>query len=233
MRTSIFSEFTGLKDEFHRDLRTFWSLSPGRWTSLLHGAMRVLRADTKGEERKAIEETVADMEGNPVELLPSLNVLYYVCRQWNPVKDTPGAFLEDMRSLSLIPKDKEDEASRFIEEMLATLEKDKVRRLKKMYANSLLPAFIGANTLVDIRPVFDKPFGSDTDDKVDEYEPVIIDFAPVVLVKILRDSGLPQEVAFQCEERDVRNLIEQLTAALKELDTATRHLGIKGEEKPQ
>jgi hypothetical protein len=53
---------------------------------------------------------------------------------------------------------------------------------------------------------------------------------PVILVKVRRDSGDPKSFDFQCEEFELRRMIDVLEGALKDLEAAKAALG-SGEDK--
>ena len=68
------------------------------------------KAETTGDAREAAEQVVAEIEGDQSNLLRGLKVLGFLFNVWNPAVDTPEGFIEDLRRLSLLPKDKENEA---------------------------------------------------------------------------------------------------------------------------
>ena len=167
---------------------------------------------------------MSEIGGNASEILRALRVLQFISAQWDPVNDTPENFLRDLDELSLISQEKEEESTAFLLEFLSELQKDNRRRLQKMHANALLPSFMGVTTLVDFRAVMERPFGTGLEDVLEDYRPRCIDFAPVVLVGLNCDTGDPQAFRFQCEPEDLLILIEQLQAALKDLEAAKASL---------
>jgi hypothetical protein len=183
-----------------------------------------MRAQTKGEYKQVLERTVADLGGDETTLLKSVNVLRYLASQWNPARDTPEGFLEDVKKLSLVPSQKESEANKFLLSFLSALQNDNVRRMRELFANSAAPNFIGAAPVVDFRPVFDAPFGTGLSDRIEDYHPNLISWVPVVLVKIGTDED-NAELLFQCQEAELRRLIEALQASLIDLEIARKELG--------
>lgn len=224
MRTSLFNKFVSLTDDFRKDLDTLWSLPPKQRDALIQPVTELMRAQTKGEYKQVLERAVADMDGDETTLLKSISVLRYLGSQWNPARDTPEGFLDDVKKLSLFPSQKESEAGRFLISFLSALQNDNVRRMREMFANSVAPNFIGAEPVVDFRPVFDAPFGTGLSDRIDDYRPNLISWVPVVLVKINTDEG-NAELFFQCQETELRRLIETLQASLIDLEVARKELG--------
>lgn len=98
--------------------------------------LELLRAETTGESKRVLERAVASVGGDETILLKSLSVLRYLAGQWNPARDTPDTFLEDVKKLSLLPSDKEGEVGRFLLTFLSALQKDNVRRMREIFANS-------------------------------------------------------------------------------------------------
>ena len=231
MRTEIFSDFPRLGDEFREHLDILWSLSDEQREGLMEGALDSLWVDTKGQRQAIVERTIASVPGDQADLLKSLTVLRFICREWNPVGDTTKDFIADLKDLSLISTEHEAEATAFLEDFLSKLEGGNVRRLKRIYAGSLLPSYASIRTLVDIRPVFDRPFGAGLDDKIEEHSPKYIGWVPVILVHIRRDAGPFRDFDFQCDERDARRIMDFLQAALRDLDEAKKSMQLQEDEK--
>ena len=229
MRTRILRDFPALPEEFLRDIETLWRLSDEQRSRLVPAAVRMLSAETNLQVDAIREETLAEIGGSQPDLLRSLNVLRYLGTRWNPYRDTPEGFVADLKSLLLLPPGKEDVATAFLLELFSAFQNDNLRRTTKWYANSLLPSYADCETLVDFRPVFDHAFGSLRDERIEDYRPDCIGWVPVILVKITRDSGQPTELEFQCEERDVRTIVDRLTAALRDLDSAKTFLALEEE----
>ena len=175
------------------------------------------KAETTGEGKVITDKAVSEVAGQSAVLLRSLKLLQHISDEWNPSADTPENFLRDLTELGLAPSTK---ARKFLLDLLTEVERDNLRRLEKDYANALLPSYIGTYTVVDFRAVVQRPFGSGLQDKIEEYEPGILSFVPVVVVRIRRDSGDPMTFEFQCEERPLRRLPDALEAALKDLEAA-------------
>lgn len=223
MRTSLFNRYASLTDEFRQDLHVLWSLPANQRDALIDPVIEMLRTQTKGESKQVLERAVANAGGDEGTLLKSLSVLRYFASQWNPARDTPEAFLEDVKKLSLVPSDKEDEVGRFLLMFLSALQTDNVRRMRELFANSAAPNYVGALPVVDFRPVFDAPFGTGLRDRIEDYRPNLVSWVPVVLVKIDTDEDNAQ-ILFQCQEAPLRRLIEALQASLMELEVASKEL---------
>ncbi len=224
MRTTLFNKYASLSDDFRKDLDAVWSLPEEQRDALIEPVTELVRAQTKGEYKQVLERTVANVGGDEGTLLKSLNVLRYLAKQWNPARDTPEGFLEDIKKLSFVPSDKESEAGRFLLTFLSALQSDNVRRMREMFAHSSVPNFIVAAPIVDVRPVFDAPFGTGLGDRLEDYRPNLLSWVPVVLVKIDTDEDNAQ-ILFQCQEAPLRRLIETLQASLIELEVASKELG--------
>lgn len=224
MRTSIFNSFADLPQEFKGDLITLWELTEKQRSALIPFAAELAKAETTADTKKITDRAITDIGGNAPDVLRSLKLLHFISRQWNPVNDSPENFIRDLSELSLIPASRLDEAKRFLLDFLGELQKDNSRRLQKIYANSVLPSFIGLETLIDFRAIIEHPFGAGIDDKLENYEPRCVGFVPVVIVALHCDSGDPSTIEFQCEPEDLRFMINRLQASLKEFESAKSSL---------
>ncbi len=224
MRTSLFNKYASLSADFRKDLDAVWSLPKDQRDALIDPVIELLRTQTEGESKQVLERAVASVGGDEATLLKSLSVLRYLARQWNPARDTPEGFLEDVKKLSLVPSEKESEAGGFLLTFLSALQSDNVRRMREMFANSTAPNYAGALPVVDFRPVFDVPFGTGLRDKIEDYRPNLVSWVPVVLVEIHTDQN-NEKILFQCQETELRRLIETLQASLMELEVASKELG--------
>ena len=188
MRTSIFMNFANRPKEFREDFETLWSLPDEDRAALIPYVSQLSKAETTGEGKAITDKAVSEIGGQSAVLLRSLKLLEYISDEWNPSADTPENFLRDLTELGLVPSTK---ARKFLFDLLTEVERDNLRRLEKDYANALLPSYVGTYTVVDFRAVVQRPFGSGLQDKIEEYEPGILSFVPVVVVRIRRDSGDP------------------------------------------
>ena len=220
MRTGIFNSFADLPREFKEDFEGLWSLPEKQRSALVPYVSQLAKAETTGDTKRIIDAAISQIGGDAPTVLRSLKVLNFISKQWDPINDTPEDFLRDLNELSLIPSEQVDEAKRFLLDLLAELQKDNTRRLQKSYANSLLPSFIGIEALIDFRAIIERPFGVGIDDTIETYEPRCVGFVPVILLALQCDSGDPSTLRFQCEPEDLHVLIENLQAALKELESA-------------
>jgi len=223
-RTSIFSDFVTYKPKFREDFEAFLDLAPEQKCALIPFVLELLAAETTDETEKIRARIPGEIEGTLTELLSALNVLHFMATEWNAIRDTPEAFLKDLESVDLLKDDRRDEGRAFFAEFLKHLADDRKRRLDKLFAHSLLPSYGGMTTLIDLRAVFDNPYGQTDLETVSAYSPRCTNWVPVVLVKILRDRGTPTTFEFQCEESQVRRMIDHLTAALKDLKAAESEL---------
>jgi hypothetical protein len=224
MRTSIFNKFADLPKEFLEDFDILWKLPKEQRNSLIPNVSRIYKAETAGQTKLQRDKAVTEIGGDPTNLLKVLKLLNYIYREWNPIYDTPENFLKDLAELKLIPPDRAEDAKEFLLDFLSEIQRDNVRRLEKMYAISIIPVFEGVTAVVDFRAVVKQPFGTGLEDKIEDYKPKCLSFVPVIIIKISRDSGLPQTFEFQCEEAGIEMLIEFLQAALKDLKAAKSYL---------
>jgi hypothetical protein len=216
MRTSIFTSFTQLPKEFREDFNTLWNLPAAQRTALIPYVSEISKIELSKEREELMNKAVSEIGGDIPDLLRVLKLLHFISSEWNPFWDTPENFLKDIGELKLIPSEKAQESKSFLLEFLSEIKKDNLRRLRKIYANSLLPSLESIKTLIDFRAVFENPFH--LGDKIKDYEPRCIGFVPVILVRISRDSGNPKNFEFQCEQNDLQLIISQLQATLKDLE---------------
>lgn len=224
MRTSIFTEFANLSNEFRDDFKVLWEIPEKDRAELVRYVSELSRAETKGQAEKLMDRAVTEIGGNSANLLRAVRLLNFISEEWNPVLDTPENFLRDLAELEFVPPSRAEEAKDFLLDFLTEIQKDNARRLEKMHARSLLPHYAGTTTMVDLRAVFRNPFGVGLEDRIEDYQPAILSFVPVVIVRVRRSSGDPETFEFQCEKDQLRRLIDSLEAAVKDLETATSSL---------
>jgi len=216
MRTDIFTAFADLPEEFSNDFNLLWELSSETRHALIPYIPQMHKAETLDEKKKIIEEITVQIKEDFPKLSRVMRLLSFLYKQWDPIEDTPESFLNDLEELSLIPADKAESGKEFLLNFLNVICEDNRRRLRKSYATSLIPNYIGYLGVVDFRSVIENPYK--LSQKIEEYTPKCVDFTPVAIIRIRRDSGDSQTFEFQCEEDDVRHLISKLQATLKQLE---------------
>ncbi len=230
MRTAIFNQFADLPKEFRDDFPLLWEeVTEEQGTALLSDIPGIYKTQTTGEQKKATDEAVSrisELGGNAANILRVIKLLLFIYRQWNPVSDTASDFLKDLKELGLLPED-EESASVFLTKFLEIVQQDNRRRLEKFHASRLLPSYTGCTTLVDLRAVIKRPFGAGLNDQIGDYKPECVSFVPVILVKVSRDSGHHESFDFQCEESQLRRMIDALEGALKDLEAAKAYVSRK------
>ena len=223
MRTNIFRSFTSLDKDFREYFDTLWQLSEEQRLALIPRFFAISKAETSVEIQELTEKAVSEIEGDIPKLLKALDALRYILRNWDPRFDTPENFFQDINELKLIPPDKAEEGKTFLLALLDGLQQDNIRRLNKMCANSLLPNIVSVVSVIDFRAVFDTVYYI-TKDTVENYNPKCVGFVPVVIIKFTRSESEPKTFEFQCEPNDLKLVISQLQAALKELENAQSSL---------
>lgn len=216
MRSSVFRDFADFAEDFTRDLQALWSLTPEQRRQLIPHVIQAHEVHTNLDVNKIVEDVVARVGGEPAGVLRAFKVLQFFYQQWNPVQDTADAFIADLKDLALLPPTEAAPAVEFLAEFMSAVQSDTNRRLERMYASSVLPNFSSVTAVVDLRPYFNAPFGSQNAD-IESYQPICLGVTPVIVVKLKRDSGLPLEFAFQCERTGLKMLIDTLRAAEKDL----------------
>ena len=231
MRTELFTDFAGFAKEFHDHLEILWKLPDEQRRELIPAVIAMARSKTTGAKEKVQEESVSNIEGNSANLLRALQVLFFLYKKWSPVHDSSEAALADFIALGLFPREGvEEEVETFIKDFFVAVEGENTRRMTQHYSSALLPSYHGCSTVVDIRPVFRAPFGSQQENPLDKYNPELLCMQPVILVKLQRDSGDPRTVEFQMEPEDVAYLTKTLEATLHDIEAVkTRYpeLGLK------
>lgn len=220
MRTSIFNKFADLPQEFRDDFATLWDLPEQQRTRLTAYVSELFKAGTTGQCKKITDRAVSEIGGPAPPILRLLKLLQFISQEWNPMNDTPEDFLRDLGELALVPSEKAAEGHRFLLDFLSVVQADNQRRLQKIYASSLLPSLVGVSCLVDFRAIMERPFGSGLEDAIEQYQPRCLGFAPVIIVSVKCDSGHPNNFKFQCEPQELRIMMDQLQAALKDFESA-------------
>lgn len=227
MRTDFFSSFATLRDKFSEHWDDLWSLDSEIRFMLVPYVVERMQADTRGQAKDVVERAVSEVGADEATILKVLDVLTYIAVEWNPVNDTPQSLLDDMRKLSLLPEKETEEAERFMLDFLSALERDSLRRLKDMFASSVVPNYRSSSVVVDFRPVIDHPFGAGLDDKLEDYRPQCVAWVPVALVQFRYSDAQGRSLTFQCGERDLRRIIDTFEAALRDMRAAKESFGVE------
>ncbi len=217
-------KYAGLPDRFKEDLQFLWEVPDHQRKAILPHIAEIYKAETSADREIVLDRVMKEVGGNVEDNLRIINLLLFIYSSWNPVQDTPSNFVKDLDDLHLLPVKERDEAMAFLLEFFSIIEADNTRRLKKMFAGSVLPSFIGVETSVDFRSVIKQPYGSTLDKRIENYNPECLDFIPIVLIQIERDTLSPKIFEFQCEEEDLDMLIMSLQATKKDLEASKKAL---------
>jgi hypothetical protein len=221
MRTEIFNTFVNLSKETQEEFQILWKLSQDQRLALIPRVVEAYKAVTIGLQKEITEKAVTEIGGNTADLLRAMDTLLFIYQRWSPLLDERDPFLKDLSDLGLLPPDDLENATTFMIEFLKEVEKDNERRLKKIYAGSIIPTYTGCSTVVDYRVIVRNPYASrNPDEKIENYNPECIGFVPVVVIKIKRDSIDNTDFDFQAGEDELKILIDSLKAGLKELEAA-------------
>lgn len=223
MRTSIFTGYARLTDRFKEDLTFLWDFPDNQRGAFLPYIADIYKTETPADRQIAVDKALKEIGGNAEENLKIINLLLNIYSAWNPMQDTPSNFVKDLEDLHLLPVEKRDETLAFLLEFFSIIEADNTRRLKKIFAGSVLPSFIGIETIVDFRSIIKQPYDSIIGRNIEYYNPECVDFIPVILIKLERDAS-PKTFEFQCEEDEVDALIESLQAVKKDLEVSKNTL---------
>lgn len=224
MRTSIFMKYVGMPERFNEDLKFLWDVPDNQRKAIFPYIAEIYKTETPADREIALDKAIKEVAGNAEDNLRIINLLLFIYSSWNPLQDTPSNFVKDLDDLHLLPIEKREDAMAFLLEFFSIIEADNTRRLKKMFAGSVLPSFIGVDTIVDFRSIIKQPYGSTLDDRIENYNPECLDFIPIVLIQIERDTLSPKTFEFQCEEDDLDMLINSLQAAKKDLEASKNAL---------
>jgi hypothetical protein len=224
MRTDIFREFADLSEKFTTDFQILWKLPNEMRMKMISHVVEIFNAGTSLDREVLLDRAVAELGGNATEVMRVLKLLQFIQTEWNPVKDTAENFLKDLSDLNLLPTDRVEEANIFLAEFVASIEKGNKERLERVFSTGLIPCLTQCVSLIDFRAIIKNPFGTEISNKIDEYDPTCIGFVPVVLIKLRRGSQEQDSFIFQCEENTLKNFIEQLQGALKDLIAAKRSM---------
>ena len=220
MRTSFFMNYLELPQRFEEDLVLLWDLPADQRRAYLPYITGIYKTETPADRQIAIDKALEEIGGNADENLKIINLLLYIYSSWNPTRDTPSNFVKDIDELHMFPVEKRDEIMEFLLEFFSIVEADNPRRLEQFFAESLLPSFTHIQTIVDFRSIIKQPYSTIIGRNIKDYNPNCVDFVPVILIKLERDSTFPETFEFQCTEKDVNTLIESLQAAKKDLEAS-------------
>lgn len=222
MRTSIFNNFANLDDTLSEDFKILWGLKEEARAQLITKIPQVYKAKTNGELHDAMDKVVSEIEENATDLLRTVKLLYYIYREWSPIKDTPEGFIKDLAELQFIPKDQVENAEKFLFEYLSLIQDENNIRLRKMYSSSVVPTYQGISTVIDFRAVISTPYRSiDINQSLEDYAPRCVGFAPVVITKIkYGKNNNNKEIVFQATAEEIQAIIDELSAALKDLNAS-------------
>jgi len=218
MRSKIFTDSQKRKPQFKENLDLLWSLPQKRKMQFIPYIPLIVHTLTTVDSDRCIEKINEKLKGNTEENLKIISLLCDIYEQWHPAKDTPANFIKDMEELNLFPKTKSDEAKTFMLEFLSIIEQNNLKRLKDYFISRGLPQLSGYDYAVDFRPLIRQPFMFLDTKKLNEYNPKIVDFTPVIICQFKTNED--EEISFQCSPEILSDLILNLSAALKEVDAA-------------
>lgn len=216
--------YVKLPERFEEDLAFLCDFPDNQRRAFLPFIADIYKAETPADRQIAIDKALKEIGGNAEENLKIINLLLYIYSSWNPTQDTPSNFVKDIDDLHMLPVEKRDETMAFLLEFFSIVEADNPRRLGKLFATTLLPSFISIETIVDFRSIIKQPYATIIGRNIKDYNPECVDFIPVILIKLERDSISPKTFEFQCEEEHVNILIESLQAAKKDLEVSKNAL---------
>ena len=215
--------YGNLPEEFEKDLVFLWGFPDDIRRAFLPLIADIFKAETLADRQIVIDKALEEIGGNAEENLKIINLLLFIYQSWNPTQDTPSNFVKDIEDLHLLPVERRAETMAFLLEFFSILEEDNPRRLKKFFARAVLPSFTSIETIIDFRSIIKRPYVSIVGRNIKDYNPECMDFTPIILIKLERDST-PETFEFQCEEKEVNILIETLQAAKKDLEVSKNTL---------
>ncbi len=217
MRTSIFNNFASLDKSFEKDFKILWSLPEKQRNALIPWVIKIQKERTTGKKDGEREKAIKVIDGVSNNILIGLKLLGFIYHEWNPTQDTPENFLKDLGDLSLIPPKKVDEAKNFLLEFLSRIQHENLQRLENIFSQSIIPYYKGTYTVVDYRGIIKNPFGSTPEIDINKYVPKCASVVPVIIIKLRTHGDPPDSFIFQCNEKDVKSIIDQLKSTLIDL----------------
>lgn len=220
-KTGLLDRYSALDEDVLADFKSLWKLSPDSRSNLIQYIKPLTEATTVSEVDLIIKKATKEIEGHTRDVLAAVRIVNHICINWHPIKDKIEDFLEELADFNLLPDEKIEEANAFLIDFLRELENTNKYRYKQYYTNALLPSYQGISTMIDFRAIMNNFIQNTLEEMdVDKYKPRCIGFAPVVLIEIRLDTGLPRKFNFQCDEETLEILIQSLQGAHKDLIAA-------------
>lgn len=222
---------------FVRGLKAVESLSENVLTELARGVPEIHRLRTSHQVQQFIERQTSALgmpRGQAGQVVD--HVMFPLLRAFagkfgEAVKtDSPQALIEDLVGLGLIS---EGEKAKFLK--MVTLLKteiapiyEKQQRLQS-HAAGVLPSWKGIGATVELRAVLGSNYKMGDD--VENYKPACVDIVPVASISLRVDQGEPERFYFQLTEHELKDLIDNLKATLKDLQEFKQHVTFSQETK--
>jgi len=219
VRSDFFHSISQLQEKFHDHLKIAQGLSRSQLSVLLKYLSQSIQAETKRHELIARQELAKELGGNERELLNAHDVLYYIGKSWDPIRDDIETVLNDFEDLGFLPEDKErrEVFSEFLQSYLEFLHADSARRVSNIFSGKFLPALNGLKSGIEFRSVIESDFDWSNEDPID-YEPIIKRTVPIVILEFSVSDSDP--IIFQVKPENIKMIINKLQATLKDLEVS-------------
>ena len=229
MRSRLFSEFdpeSKDNDLFAKHLKMAMTLTDAQAATCISAFAKVRLARTQMETRQHLQALEKETHLPLKQIDQALSVVQFFFRNMmrdDYKADTTEEWAEDLGQLDLL---NDDEKPRFItlieglrSQVLPAIEND-IRR--RTYGEGVLPTLKSCGTTVEMRAVQKDRYH--WGESLETYVPQIMDITGVVSIHIGLDEGTPEDFYFQASVDDLDLLIQQFTAAKKDLHALDRFI---------
>lgn len=223
MRSILFgSTDIDTKEEFRKDFGLLLKLDSSGLEALLEELARLLLAGSRRERRDIIGKLGERLAVETRVLASAGEVLLFLANRFvKEEKESVEDLVADLRDVGLLPDERVDDFRSFLSGIRDQVEAElRLADLEKRTLASGAKNLRGIGAVVDFRPVIPNYYETGTD--IASYDPICKGFAPVIMVSLKLDDDT---VYFQLDERDLKELVDHLTAAQKVVETGRKMLG--------
>lgn len=225
--TAAFDHPTGdAATTFARHLRETLDLDEADRNACLDFFPRVHLARTDRETQKVVDDLAAARQVERHKLEHGLSIMGFFVKallsEALPDND-PGLWADDLQELGWV----DDSSRAAFEAMLESVRSRLLPQMRplvdeKRAAAAVLPSFESLGITVEVRAIRKDVYRWGT--RIEEYRPEVLGTTSIACVHIGMDVGMPKDIYFQADEKDLDNIIASFVATKKDMAALRAYL---------
>ena len=230
MDVEIFASITPYGRALHEKLRPFGQLSDEEQEFALPLVLAQCLADTSEESGAIANELLRHLPGEPAEGAEAIRALWTLVQLWMGIFSPADKVIKELVTIG-VTEHETPLLTAFLTKLFDQLYKNKLRFMGKIYSRGVLPVYSSIKTVIDVRAMFDPTSSTGIDEKTQREGPTVAAWLPVIIAKVkLESEEETTTFEFQCNERALDELVEDLAKTKSELSVVKARLSeVSGE----